>query len=181
MKKIVFITLSILYSIICFGQQLQVQSVIVDNIASVDIPTNAQKVSKTEALSHVAKKFNNNKIIVNSVSRRKDGNMYVVDGVLVTVLTDNHQTKEGHLAEIKKGLDELYKDDKTYNSTLKTINNRSILVVNYEMGGVGVYRFFSFNETNSKAITGVLEFDKTDANKATAIVNSMIKGIKYKG
>jgi len=90
------------------------------------------------------------------------------------------KVKEGFLTENKKGLDAMNSSNKTYTSSLQKINNNSVLVMNYIAGDVEYYRFVCYSANNSREITGVLEFDKTDKAEATAILDHLLNSIKFK-
>ena len=174
--KIGILMASIIYCFSCFGQQV----VDLNNSVNIDLPDGAKKINNEQALSFVNKVFNNNKTVLNSISQRDSKNIYKVDNILVSFFTDNHSTNEGHLLEIKKGFDGLYKGDSTYTSTIKKINNNAILIIANSVNNLERCDFFCFNNSNTKAITGVLEYNKIDANEASVVLNDIINSIKFK-
>ena len=176
MKKIVFLIVCIIYGFSCFGQQV----VDLNGLASINLPDGAKKISKEQALSHASERFNNDKIVLGSISRRATDHIYKVDNILISFFTDNHSVSAGHLLANKKSYDELFKDDTSYTSSLKKVNNNSVMIINYKMGDVEYYHFTCYNASNSIAATGVLEFNKIDANEASGILNDVIKSITFK-
>jgi hypothetical protein len=176
MKKAAFLIIGIIYGFSCLGQKV----VSLNDAVNVELPNGAEKINKEQAISYAGKKFNNDKILLNSISKRRPEHMYKVNDVLISLFTDNNSVKEEHLTEMKKGLDEMFKGNLTYISNLKKVNNNSVLVLNYIMGNVEYYRFFSYNANNSRAITGILEFDKTDQTKAAVILEHILNSTGFK-
>lgn len=177
MKRIVFLVFCIIYSISAAGQQV----ITLNNLVSIGLPKEAEKISKEQAIVHVSTKFHtNSNMMINSISHRNKASIYKVDNVLVSLFTDNHSVQASHLLELKKGFDEMSAVDEGYTSTLKKINGISILVLSYPRGGTGRYNFYSFNSGNSKAITGIIEFNNADKNEASDILNQLLNSIKFK-
>jgi len=176
MKKTILLIIVIILNFTCFGQQ---PIVLTDSI-SVDLPVKAVRINKDEALSHSVDKFKNDKRLPHSVATSRSKHMYKVDDILVALFTDDHQTKDGRLLVMKKGLDAYFSEDKSYSSSIEKINNIPILIESYTVGNTWVYRFFAFNSNNSKAITGILEFKITDLAKGKDILDHILSSIKFK-
>lgn len=117
-------------------------------------------------MSHASKKFKNDKMVLGSIAERNTGTIYKIDDVLISLFTDDHAVNEKHLSDIKIGLDEFSKGDSTYTSSLKKVNNNTVVVINYFEGNVGYHHLFCYNVNFTKAVTGIIEFNKTEKNKA---------------
>ena len=176
MKKATFLLIGILYSITCLSQRV----VSLSNIVTVEFPRKAEKINKTQALSHASKKFKNDKMVLGSIAERNTATIYKVDDVLISLFIDNHAVKEEHLSDIKIGLDEFSKGDSTYTSSLRKVNNNSVVDINYLIGNVGYYHLFCSNVNFTKAVTGIIEFNKTEKNKATVILDHILNSITFK-
>jgi|GEM_PF-2647861 len=177
MKKIIFLISAVLYSLASVGQQ-----VALNNEVSINIPKEAKKITKEEALAHAGRRFNSDKYVLKSINDRTTRYTYKVNDILVSLTVFDHmaKVKEGFLSENKKGLDAMNSSNKTYTSSLQKINNNSVLIMNYIAGEVEYYRFVCYSPDNSKEMTGVLEFDKIDKNEATSILNHLLNSIKFK-
>jgi hypothetical protein len=159
----------------CMGQQV----VILSNEVNIRLPKTIKKLNKNEVSSFAKKKFNNDKIALNTVEEINPDHTYTVDNVLISLFYGNKSVKEGYLLELKRGLDEMSKRDKSYTSSIKTINNNKVLVINETSGNVGYYRFFCYNKTNSSGLNGVLQFNKTDEGSALGLLNDILEGVTF--
>jgi hypothetical protein len=176
MKKIISLLFGLTFSLFCYAQN----TISLSDAAKVDLPDGMQKMTINDALTFVGKQFNNAPVIMRSIAKRKMEHIYRVKNVLVSLHFDNRSTNEGHLAQLKKGLDELSYRDTTYSSKLETINNNSVLIINNTIDNVGLYRFFLYNANNTRAVTGILEFDKNDKSDATATLNHILQTVSLK-
>jgi hypothetical protein len=176
MKSIIFLLF------ICFiGTRCSAQNRIsLSDAATVDLPLGMQKISEEDALSLAGKQFNNEPIIMRSIERRKMESIFRAKNVLVSLHYDNRSSTEGHLVQLKKGFDEWHYSDSTYSANLEKINGNDVLIINYIIGNVGNYRFFLYNTKYTKALTGVLEFNKTDKVDATTILNHILQTVALK-
>ncbi len=178
MKKITFLIATILYSLNVLSQQ-----VALNNVVGIDLPNGAQKITKEQALAHAGKKFNNDKMVLNSYANMHTGRiLYKFDDIVISLkaFDTTFKFKKGHAEELKKGLDEMARRSTSYTSILKTINNNSIVVTNFINGGAEYYYFYCFNANNTREMTGSLVFDKADKDKATAILDHVLNSIKFK-
>ena len=184
MKKAHILILAFL--VVTFHSKAQ-QTIAFNDAISINIPKNAEKLTKQQALDHASKKFKENDIVNNSITRRSTEHIYRIDDVLISLFfSDEHNGKkiinEEHLLELKKGFDGIYRlnnNDKSYSSVIKRINNNSVLITNYVVKNVEYYRFFSISN-NSRAVTGILEFNVSDEDKAKTILDDLLKSIKIK-
>jgi hypothetical protein len=176
MKKINFI---ISIALLVYCNIANAQQITLNKDVNINLPKNTQKITKEEALQHVTKTFNNDKILYNSISRRRFDNVYKINNVLISLFTDNQKVNGDHLYLTKKGFDELFKENHTYSATLKSVNDYSALIINYSLVNVYYYRLFCYNKDNSKAVTGILEYNQSDAIQAKTILDELIKGIRF--
>ena len=93
---------------------------------------------------------------------------------------DSRSSTEGHLAQLKKGFDEWHKRDSSYSANLQRINGNDVLVISYINGNVANFSFFLYNAKYTKALTGILEFNKTDKVDATSILNHILQTVSFK-
>jgi|SRR6185312_9490456 len=179
MKKTVFLMLSVIYSITTSAQQTQLSSSI-----SINIPSDAQKLNKNEALAHARKKFNNDKIALLSVGQIRDDHVYKIRDILVSLNVSDAKLKVNntYLSDLKKGFDALTKrgNATNYTSNLRKINNNNVLITNEIQGNVGYCYFYCLNANHTREITGALHYSKEDAIEAEAILDQLLNSIKFK-
>ena len=177
MKKLIFLVLGLTFSFFCHGQN----TVSFSDAAKVDLPNGRQKIQREDAVAFAGKRFNNEPLIMRSIGKRnKLDSIYLINNVLVTLNAQNKSSEKGHLAQLKMGLDEMSRRDPSHSSKLETINNNDVLIEDYIVGGVGNYRFYLFNASYTRSLTGILEFDKNDKAEATAILNHILQSVSLK-
>lgn len=174
MKKAIILIITIFFSISCFGQQIMLSA-----SARTQLPKGVQKLNKEELKSFANKKFGNDKMALNVVADINSDNVYTINDVLVSLNTENAKVKDGHLLQLKKGLDEMSKKDKSYSSLIKTINNNQVLIINEVWGKVGYYRFYLFDDPSANAVAGLLEYNKDDEGKALNVLNNLLENMKF--
>jgi hypothetical protein len=172
MKKIIFLLASIMYCLSSTGQQISLS-----NTANINPSKNFQKLSKEQASSFALKRFKSDKIAL-SVLTNPD-HTYLVDSILVTLFYGNKPVKDDYLSETKKGFDDLHKKHTNYTSGLEMINNNKILVISYRFNNVGYIDFYCCNKDNTMEVNGGLQFDIADKDKATVILDDLLKNIKF--
>src|ERR1700744_2575662 len=148
MKKIAFLIWMLSFSLITFGQN----RISLSDAATMDLPVGMQKISKEDALSFAGKQFNNEPTTMRSIAKRNMENIFRAKNVLVSLHYENGTVAEGHLVQMKKGLDEWHYKDSTYSAKLEKINGNSVLIISYIVGNVGLYRFFLDNATYTKGL-----------------------------
>jgi len=172
MKKTIFLLAGIVYSFLCAGQGISL-----NNTANISPSKNFQKLSKEQASSFMIRKFKNDKIA--STLMINPDHTYLVDSVLVTLFYGGKLVKDNYLSETKKGFDELYRKHTSYISTLETINNNKALVISYQFNNIGYIDFYCCNNDNTKEVNGGLQFDIADKDKATVVLDDLLKNIKF--
>lgn len=175
MKRLLFLTIGVFYCLLSMGQQ-----VILNDAVNVKLPQRAEKLNKEQALSYVGKQFNNNKSALYAI--RNTNQLYKVDNVLISFFTAKGSIEDDHLNKLKKGLDETSKNDKTYTSSIRTVNGNQILVTHYSRSDIEYYDFFCFsgNKSNlTSAISGGLQFAKADHDNGTAILTDILNSLEF--
>jgi hypothetical protein len=179
MKTIILLIVGMICSLSAIAQQVYLNSFV-----SVDVPKGAEIITNEKALAYSIKKHNNDGITAGTYNPAHSRYIYIykIDEILVTLYAANKSLKlgEDHILKLKKGLDGLSQGDSTYKSSLKKINNNSVITENYISGNVEYYRFYCYKSDNTRAITGKLEFDKADYNEATDILNHVLNSIEFK-
>jgi len=179
MKKILFI---IAFGVLIININIYAQNVVkLNEDSQIDLPIAIEPISHDQAYSHAQAKFLGSKSTLNSIAERKTTHIFRVDGILISLFTDNHATQEGHLAELKKTFDllNIRVPIAMYNSKIQTINGNSVLIVKEKPENVVNYRFFVYNASRTRAITGILEFNSDEDQKATSLLNIILNGIKF--
>lgn len=181
MKKAVILSIFIINSIICLGQN----KTPLDNNATIDLPNESQKISKEQGLAHMQRIFKGNK--TSNGSTRNDSffmsdpkHAYKVGDILISLVTYNNAVPQDHLLKTKKSFDELFSANKTFNSVIKNVNNNPTLIFNYVSNETNYYYFFVHNQNYTKALNGKMAFESKDAKKAEALLNQILKSIAFK-
>ena len=176
MKTIKIFVVLMLSAFVSFSQKvLNLQDKV-----TMELPSMAKPITKTDALSHVNKTFNN-KIISNSLSGTKSDELYLIDNILISLRTQDIQANSNYLTERKNGIDAMYKSDATYKSYIQKINNNNVLVINYRLtDGNEYYRFYVINAVFSKSVFGFIVFNNSDLNKANDILKELLNRLKFK-
>jgi len=180
MKTLLNILTFILVSLSCFAQD----RISLSN-ATLELPKGAKKITKEQALSHISKKFNNDKVAMESVSQALRFNHYLSKDVLISfntsdiAKTGDIAVDRNHLLNMKKGLDELFKGNESYRSEIKNLADKSIVIIQYSIGSSLCIRFYSFNKEFTRALTGTLVFNKDNQDEAKSAMNMIEKTLKF--
>jgi hypothetical protein len=175
MKILTFTFISLCFSLTSFGQQL----FNLNGIVNTELPAGIKKISKEEALTHGSNKFENSKIALSSISNGKEGQIYKLDDIIISLYTGTKSAKPGQLFKIKKGLDGMAKQDTSFHSNIKNFNGNDVLVTRTTFGKTINCTFFSFNKENSKSISGSLEYNLVDSKEAVAVLNYILNHIDF--
>ena len=176
MKKIILISVSLIYCFICKAQQI----VINDNVLKISTQQQIKKINKEEIASFIEQKFNNSTTILNSLKSANPNNFYVVDNILITINYGSKKFEENYPEILKKGLDAMNHRDATYKSTIEKIDNNTVLITNDKWKGIGYYYYYCFNSTSTANVRGSMKYNEADEQKATAILNDLVKNIQFK-
>lgn len=89
-----------------------------------------------------------------------------------------------HLEKLKQGLDEIFKRDKSatnYTSTIKSINNYNVLLLNYDVEkGKSHYDFYCTSNSHDKALSGSIEYSNFDKEQAAKLYKELSNNIEFK-
>lgn len=171
--------MAVIYNLAATSQQ-----VVLNDDISIDIPATAQKITKEDALNHAAKRFNNDRTALKSINYIHTDHIYKFNNILVSLNVSDKtlNVKSTYLSELKKGLDIMAKRGKAtgYTSSLKKINNNTVLTTVEIQGNVVYCNFYCLNANNTREITGTLHYHKDDATEAATILDHLLNSIKFK-
>jgi hypothetical protein len=83
---------------------------------------------------------------------------------------------------MKKGFDAMHRrsgDTARYASVMKTINNNHVLVMYDDFENTGYYNFHCWNTTYTRVLTGSLQFNLVDKDKATKILEDILNEVEF--
>jgi hypothetical protein len=170
--KTLFLTILIfIYSLSGFSQNIDLK------VGSVTLPEGNEHINSDAAMAHIQHKFKGDRMATTTVVGT--GTIYKIADVLVILRSKEVKVEEGHLAKIKKGLDNIYRKNSTYTSEIKTINNNVVLITNSTLNGIGYYDIYANNASNSKFITAVIEYNIADSVKSQKIAQHLINHLKF--
>ena len=177
MKKILLFSIALIYSLSVKAQKVQLNEGV-----SIKLPANAQSITKEQALAHAFKKFNNDKLVLDSYTQINPKYVYLIDEIaLFLFVTDKtHKYESDRAIKSKESLDETNSSNKTYTSYIEKGDHNSAVVINYKAGKAEYYHFYCFNNNCTRVMTGKLEFDSADKSEATTILNDLLASIKFK-
>jgi hypothetical protein len=178
MKKIILLTAMLIYSFTVLGQQVALNGGV-----SIEIPAHAQSITKEEAVAHATKTFNNDESALKSVNNIHTKHIYKVNDILISLNVFDETTKisDTYLSDLKKGHDILAKKAQltNYTSSLKKINNNSVLITIHIFNNVVYCNFYCLNANNTREITGALHYHKDNAAEAAAVLDRLLNSIKF--
>jgi hypothetical protein len=182
MKKVIFLTIAILYSLSSFGQKISLSDTV-----SVKLPGRSEKLDKDQATSFVKGNYKSSKMaqnIVTTIGRNDNKHFFKVDGILIKLVHGSRKlkNKDNYLSDTKKGYDAMNKgiaDYNNYTSEIKKVNNNTVLITYYVSENVGYYNFFLNDSTNIKALNGTLQFSLADKDKATKILDDLLDSVEF--
>jgi hypothetical protein len=173
-KRLAFLISGILCCLSGMAQQTALS-----DFVSISLPNRAEKFNKEQATTFANKKFSSNRMALHVASSHNPQYTYKVDDILMSFFTEAGSVDTDHLSNMKRGFDAISKNDKTYTSLIEIVNDNKVLVISETWDNVTYCRFYCFDKTNSKAITGALQFDKADKDNAAKILDDILKSIKF--
>jgi hypothetical protein len=69
---------------------------------------------------------------------------------------------------------------RNYKSTIKSINNFKVLVVQYDRDNLTYYDFYCVSNDNKKQLNGVVKADLSEKNQMTGKLDDFIKNMHFK-
>ncbi|MES2809898.1 MAG: hypothetical protein V4619_14805 [Bacteroidota bacterium] len=172
MKKILFVALISLVQL-----NAKAQTTDIFKIADIKLPTDAKPVSRSKIYS--SDKESQYSIISSSYDRL---NIYEVGNTLMQINAAQGNYDYDILKFNQSQLADYKPISTLFNSNVRTINNAQVLCVQTEIADSarGKYIFVAVNSSNSKIINGVIEYDKTDRDKAAKILERVLHSIRMK-
>jgi ethanolamine ammonia-lyase large subunit len=154
------------------------QDVPLSKVAVIDKPISAEKIERNDILAFGKRKFKNF-----YVSDNNNINYFKVGNILVSfwdVLEDetnnrNIDVKRKEITAVIKLVSTNIIDE----TKLIENNKRLFAIIKYHNGDEYYFTFFS-EYLNHKGISGQVQFKKQDLEKATAIFDKFVKGVKFK-
>lgn len=161
----------IISSVAGFGQQ-----VLTTELVKINLPTGLYKLNEKQVNSLPVLKGSEGAISLRAPY------IYKIDNILLSFFNVNSDRNNTDLVRQKRFMDYLNSGKyppKDYNSIIKKVNNKEVLIVNYTINGMGKYRFFASNELSNLMLSGKMEFPKTEAKKAEEVLNDVLANIQF--
>lgn len=173
MKKINMLTIGLMISISSFAQQISF-----NKLANVSLPKGVQKVDEAQSLSHSKRLFKHT-----SMGALKTKNLYTIGDISIALWDLSNPNDKRSLEDIKNetlGLLKLDKNIIVNSAVIKKINNTNFFIFNDQQNGdVNYYQFIS-EPRNNKTLNGLIEYKNSDKDKAKAILDDVLKSVKFK-
>lgn len=152
--------LTIMCCLTALGQQTPF-----NDLVSLNLPKGAEKITKTNS----------------------QDNFYNVNGIHLQLYSGYANIRKDYLEDTEKGMKGMFLDlnrniPPEYKSQIKVINNYKVLVIYYEKGEhiVSTYTFFCVSSTDTSFFNGIMEFNKSEKDKATTVLDEMLKSLRFK-
>lgn len=175
MKKISILIIGILYCFTAMSQQISMS-----DIVSIKLPKGIEKLTKEKFRSTVMSSAQRSAID----TKIGKGDFYKLNRGLMVLYSIQGITPKNYLEQAANGLKAMSSLSgdlpPNYKSEIKAINNYRVLVVQYDSESLHVYRFFAVNNTHTNSLNGIMEFNISEKDKETAILDEMLKSIKFK-
>lgn len=175
MKKIIFLLACITFSVACLGQEIALS-----NTVNIKAPKGMSKLTAEHISGFTKEKFGDKKALMTMVDNNPK-HAYRIDNILISFHSETGAFEESHLQKLKNGLDEMFVKNKTYSSSLETVNGNSVLkTLSSGEADIRYYNFFALNKEKTNIVSGSLQFNKSDENKAKAILDDFLNSLKFK-
>ena len=164
-----------MYCLSAMGQQTPLS-----DIVNITLPKGAEKLTKEKLRATTISDAINSGID----TKKGKGDFYKTNSILMQLNGGYVPVKIDYLEQLQGGLEAMYSLSgdlpPDYKSEIKAINNYRVFVVQYDSESSHVYRFFAVNNTHTNALNGIMEFYISKKDKETAILDEMLKSIKFK-
>ena len=165
-----------MYCLSAMGQQTPLS-----DIVNITLPKGAEKLTKEKLRATTISDAINSGID----TKKGKGDFYKINSILMQLNGGYVPVKIDYLEQLQGGLEAMYslRGDlpPDYKSEIKAINNYKVLVVQYDAReNFSCYRFSSVSNTLSSGLNGVIEFKTFKKSKETAVLDEMLKSIKFK-
>ena len=180
MKKATILVLAIMYSLASMGQQR-----ILSDVVNITLPKNSEKLTKEKLKSTDQPSAHINPRRVPVIDKNGKGDYFKVNGILMQLNAGYANNSKDYLEDTQAVFKEMAglsgSLPPNYHSQIKNINNFKVLIIyKDESENVGSYSFFSVNNSKTSALNGIMEFNKSQKDKATAILDEMLKSVTFK-
>lgn len=174
MKKIFFLSIGLIFSLVCKSQQIDL------NVANIKLPNGVERLTKKQMFDYVTKKYENDNLILKTISAKFDsGKLYKFNDIIFSLNNERAHFDENYLINNKNGFDEMAHHSKNYKSVIKTIGNNQVLITNHIIKNIEYYNFFCINNNNTIVITGSFQFAKSDEAEAVTMINKMLETLNF--
>jgi len=170
----------LLFMLIVSLQSRAQQTINLNNLVNVTLPEGTKSISAALAEQMVSKKALSAISLETLIKSFRSRIIYEADSVIFILLCGDKPVEPGHLTGTKDGLDEMFKGNLTYTSSMLPDANKRLLVIRYTMGDLQYCRFFSWDLKYTKSLTGTLLYDKRNSSAGNKIFDELYKGINFK-
>lgn len=174
MKKLVIVIVTLLTFLSAKSQQVPLNTVI-----NFRLPKNTEKTDKQN--QRLIKSSSVGKLL--PIRNEAVGEFYISGNTIIHLNGAIGVTTTDHLEKLKKGWDEIFKHDGSatnYTSTIKSINNYKILILNYDDKSNSHYNFYCVNNLHNKALSGSIEYNNSDKEQAAKLFKELSDSIEFK-
>jgi len=154
------------------------QRIALSKSATLEIPNQMIKVSKSNISKIASEKFGKTKFLIGTIKRYPD-KVFTVGEMVIFVNSAEITQQKGILKVQKLASDDTSQHDKTYSSKIVAIDGKDVLVANRIVEGINLMTFTTFNPSENFCITGFIQYPQKDYAKAKAALENLISGIKY--
>jgi len=177
MKKICILIISLMTFLSVKSQQVPLSNIINFN------PPNSIKKSTNENLKSIKSNSIGGRTMMDMT--KLSGEFYTAGDMVIHLNGAVGVSTTNHLEKLKKGWDEIFKHDKSatnYTSTIKSINNYKVLILNYDVENKGNshYDFYCISNSHDKALSGSIEYSNSDKEQAANLYKELSNSIEFK-
>ena len=175
MKTLSFIFLSLIYAH-CYGQQ----KVNVKGVGTVTLPAGAERLVDLRSSSGKSASNKESEVIKTTQGGQKSNYIFKGKDYVFMLNAEDKPSKPGQLISIKKALEEVFFQNKTYTSSVKTTPQAEVLLIQYVIDSQQYYNFYAFKRDYSKGVTCVVFCDKDKSATAKKIIDQLYLSLSFK-
>ena len=154
------------------------QRIVLSGSATIDPPKKFHKAQKSEISSMVTKRFGKTKYLSKTIQFSAD-KVYLIDDIVVFINSESMSRKPGFLKDRKLGFDDTYQNDKSYSSKIEAISGKDVLIMDMILEGLKMFNFTTTNSSEDFVVTGFVQYNLGEENKARTVLEDLIKGLKF--
>lgn len=170
MKKISLLIISAI-----FGFKAVAQDIFVKSIVDIKFQKGTEKLmsSTVQAMTKRGSKLNVNE---------SKGEFYNIDNFILRLIPAQIKVPKGYLEDLKKETQDMFQlsPPQNYRSTIKSINNYKVLIIQYDRDSISYYTFYSVSNDNIKALNGIVEFKPSEKHEITNKLENLLKTMRFK-